>query len=193
MLTLGEQFPQQPNEHMLRGTQIHKTIEDFINGKGKKPYFKNFEEPLDNLVLQKAQAELAWGLNEDWTPCPDFKHAWGKCIIDAFVQTPNYLLIIDFKTGKPSAISHQDQAQTYAIAGHCYYPEIPEVHTQFWYLDKGTTTQHTFEKHHTDKYQRILQSRIDRMLNDTERRPKPNKYVCNYCSYKQHCDYAPEC
>jgi CRISPR/Cas system-associated exonuclease Cas4 (RecB family) len=193
MLTLGEQFPQQPNEHMLRGTEIHKQVEDFINGIGEKPYFKNFEASLDDLVLQKAKAELAWGLNEDWTPCPDFKQAWGKCIIDAFVHTPDYLLIIDFKTGKPSPLSHLDQAQTYAIAGHCYYPEIPEIHTQFWYLDKGSVTHHTFEKQHTNKYKLILQARIDRMHNDTERKPKPNKWSCKYCSYNQHCDYAAEC
>lgn len=188
MLVLGKQFPAQPSPAMERGITIHKSLEDYLNG-GELPTYPKFESALIKLREQNASAELQWGLNSDWTPCNDFQNAWGKCVIDAFVKTPDYLLIVDFKTGKPSPISHQDQAQTYAIAAHCYYPNIEEIHAQFWYLDIGTTTQCSFKKEHTDHYKKVLHARIDRMLNDTELRPKPNQYVCKWCNYQDHCEF----
>jgi CRISPR/Cas system-associated exonuclease Cas4 (RecB family) len=111
------------------------------------------------------------------------------CVIDALVQADNYLLIIDFKTGKPSPISHQDQAQTYAIAGRAYYPDYEDIITQFWYMDTGKTVQHSYTPALISRYRPVLEARINRMLNDTQCRPKPNKYVCQWCGYKEHCEY----
>lgn len=188
-LVLSKTFPQTPNEFMERGTRIHKEIEDAINGINPIPDLPFFVDDIHNLIDQNAKAELQWGLNADWTPCLDTKKAHGICIIDAFVKHENYVLVIDFKTGKPSPITHQDQAQTYAIAAHAYYPDYPEVHTQFWYLDSGKVVQHTYTPPHIDRYRTILNARIERMINDTELRPKPNKYICQWCNYKEHCDY----
>ncbi len=188
-LVLGKTVKRAPNEFMERGNRIHKEIENAINGIGPTPKLDFFVNDIHKLIDQNAKAELSWDLNDDWTVCQDPKKAYGTCIIDAFVKDNDYILIIDFKTGKPSPISHQDQSQTYAIAGHAYYPDYSEIHTQFWYLDSGKVVQHTYTPTHLDRYRTILDTRIKRMLNDTELRPKPNKYVCKWCSYKEHCDY----
>lgn len=192
-LVLGQSFKQQPNAAMERGTAIHKEMEDYLTGAKKLPEkFAYFHDCLILLKAQNANAELQWGLNDDWTPCDEFKTAWGKCIIDAFTQTPDSLLIVDFKTGKPNPISHQDQAQIYAIAGHCYYPDVPNITTQFWYLDKEKIVTQTFTKKNTDYYRTVLNARIQRLTNDDIMAPKPNKFVCKWCNYNQHCEYRAD-
>jgi hypothetical protein len=187
-LVLADQYPQTPNEHMTRGIAVHKQCEDFLNGEGPLPNFPFFTEGLTYLTQQNTKAEVQWGLANDWTPT-DWTSAWGRCVIDAFYETPTALVLIDFKTGKPSPVSHQDQAQTYAIAGHSYFPQYPEIHTQFWYLDSGKCAQTTFTPPLIYRYRTVLNTRIQRMINDTHMNPKPNKYVCQWCNYKDHCEY----
>ena len=160
ILKLRTLFPQSPNAAMQRGIEKHAEIETYLNG-GLLPETQ-FTDALVNLKKLNAQAELQWGLSPEWTPWDDFKTAWGKCVIDAFVKADDYLLIVDFKTGKPNPVSHQDQAQIYAIAAHCYYPEIEDIYTQFWYLDSGKTTQHNYRPEHTQHYKKVLQARIDK-------------------------------
>lgn len=192
-LVLGQQFKQQPNTAMERGTAIHKEMEDYLNDAGDlPPNFTYFHPYLMDIKIHRATAELQWGLNDDWTPCDEFKTAWGKCIIDACVVTPTSLFIVDFKTGKPNPIGHQDQAQIYAIAGHCYYPNIPTITTEFWYLDKNKITQQLFTRQDTDRYRTILNARVQRLINDDTLAPKPNKFICRWCNYNQHCEYRAD-
>lgn len=178
---------------MERGTAVHKEMEDYLNDTADlPPNFTYFHPHLMELKYQHATAELQWGLNDDWTPCYGFKTAWGKCIIDACVVTPSSLLIVDFKTGKPNPISHQDQAQIYAITGHCYYPDIPTITTEFWYLDKNKQTRQIFTQRDTDHYKTVLNARVQRLLNDDTLAPKPNKFICRWCNYNEHCEYRAD-
>lgn len=189
-LTLKKQFKIEPNEHMARGTAIHKECENFLLSGEPTQNINFFLDELSNLRTLNAQAEVPWGLNADWSPADTFNTAWGKCIIDALCIQPNYLLIVDFKTGKPSPISHQDQAQIYAIASQTFYPQYDTIQTEFWYLDSGKKTQTTFTKTQIEFYKIVLNARIARMLSDTKYLPRPGKYNCRYCNYKEHCEYA---
>lgn len=58
-----------------------------------------------------------------------------------------------------------DQAQTYAIAGNIYYPNMP-IETQFWYLDSGKTKITQFAQDKIDRDRFVLEARIKRMESD---------------------------
>lgn len=192
-LQLKKEFKVEPNEHMARGITLHKECENFINSGEPPTNIKYFTDDLHTLRSLNAQAEVPWGLNVDWTPTDDFNNAWGKCIIDAVCNHPdNYLLIVDFKTGKPSPLSHQDQAQIYAITANIFYPKIETIKTEFWYLDLNTKKETSFTQQELTRYKTVLETRINRMLNDTTLNPHPSKWNCKWCNYKQHCWYACE-
>lgn len=191
-LTLKKEHEQAPNEHMLRGLAVHSACEQYLINNGPMPDLLFFSEDLEQIKNMGAQSELKWGLTATWEPEPDWDNAWGKCILDAVIpptpETP--LRIIDFKTGKPSPISHMDQAQTYAVAGQSYFPNNSMTITEFWYLDSGKIAQHTFTPSALKRSRTILEARINRMLNDKEYRPKPNKFNCKWCNYKEFCEYS---
>ena len=189
-LRLKKEFKTEPNEYMARGIALHKECENFINSGEPTTNIKFFTDDLYTLRTLNAQAEVPWGLNSDWTPADNFDTAWGKCVIDALCNHPNYLLIVDFKTGKPSPLPHQDQAQIYAIAANIFYPKIKTIKTEFWYLDQNTKKETTFTQQELIRYKTVLEARINRMLNDTTLDPRPNKWNCKWCNYKQHCGYS---
>lgn len=187
-LVLAQSHKQGTNEFAQRGINIHKNIENFLNGIAEQPILPFFNEAIAKLKQDNAEAEVRWGLGYDWVPVP-WNYASGKCVIDALVLYPDKLVIIDFKTGKSNAISHMDQAQTYAIAGNIYYPKMP-IETQFWYLDSGKTKTMQFAQDKINRDRLVLEARIKRMETDKHLHPKPSPWVCKWCGHKEVCEYA---
>jgi CRISPR/Cas system-associated exonuclease Cas4 (RecB family) len=177
---------------MQRGIEIHAACEDYLNDVKDLPALPHFQEELKSIKQLGAKAEAKFGLTDDWKPEPNWDNAWGKCILDAVYTEHDYVVIVDFKTGKPNTLSHLDQAQIYALACEAYYPNRSAYHTQFWYLDQNITTQHTFTQPQLTKYRETLNKRINKLLTDHTMQAKPSKYVCKWCDYKDHCDYAYE-
>lgn len=188
-LILRKEFKIPPNEFMQRGINVHKQCEDFLNLTGDIPSLNYFCNDLLELKDHGAIPEAKYGLTKTWLPELDFNNAYGKCIFDA-IEFSNNIRIIDFKTGKPSPIKHQDQAQIYAIAAKAWHPEIEIITTEFWYLDSGKTHKTTFSDKQIAFYQQILNARIQRMMNDTILPPKPSKFNCKWCAYRLHCRYS---
>lgn len=187
-LVLAQTHRQTTGEAAQRGIDIHKSIELFLNGEAAQPELPHFNEAILKLKQDGAEAETRWGLGTDWTPVP-WAYASGKCILDAVVLYPEIIVIIDFKTGKPSAISHMDQAQTYAIAASIYYPTM-QIQTSFWYLDSGKTKDTHFDTAKIARDKIVLQARIERMESDKHLHPKPSPWVCKWCGHKEVCEYA---
>lgn len=188
-LVLRQTIKIPPNVHMQRGINIHKQCEDFLNYTGDMPPLNYFCDDLLELRSRGAQSEAKYGLSNTWLPELNFDNAYGKCIFDAIEFYEN-IRIIDFKTGKPAPIKHQDQAQIYAIAAKIWHPEIEAITTEFWYLDTNKKTKTQFTTKQLTFYQQILNARIQRMMNDTVLTPKPSKFNCKWCAYQPHCEYS---
>jgi len=192
-LKLAElKLPQETNEHAQRGIDTHATIEQFLKGESKTaPHFEGFTIELLDLYAQTAQSETKWQVGKDWQPrsqgCSDI---WGKAIIDAAVLEKTNLRIIDFKTGKPSPVSHMDQGNIYAVMGHAWFPDCETYTTEFWYLDKQIKKTHVYTADSLTPIRINLEKRIQRMENDTVLAPRPSKWTCKWCKYKAHCEYS---
>lgn len=189
-LILRQEFKIPPNEYMQRGLDIHKQCEDYLNYAGEPPCLPWLSSGLSELRDLGAIPEQQYGITNTWLPELDFNNAHGKCILDAIVIANNRIRIIDFKTGKPAPIKHQDQAQIYAIAANVWHPEIEIIETEFWYIDSEKITKTSFTQKQLHFYKTILDARIQRMMNDAILPPKPSKFNCKWCAYKEHCWYS---
>lgn len=188
-LVLRQQIKIPPNEYMQRGLDIHKQCEDFLNFTGNLPNINFFASELQELRDLGAIPEAQYGITKTWLPkYSNFDEAYGKCILDAIVIA-DQIRIIDFKTGKPTPIKHQDQAQIYAIAANVWHPDIKIINTEFWYVDSGKIAKTQFTPDQILFYRQILDARIHRMINDPILPPKPSKFNCKWCPYKEHCWY----
>lgn len=190
-LVLKKEHKQATSVAMQRGINLHQNIEFFLNDKGSLPQeAEAFEVGLISLREQKAKTEYALFVDDQWQPC-EKDAAWGIAILDAIVVAPTTVSIFDWKTGKPNPLNHLDQAQIYALTAKAHYPDH-EIITSFWYIDKGTKATTTFHNDKFDHYRKVLTARLNKMENDTELKPKPNKYVCKWCNYKEHCEYKDD-
>lgn len=190
-LVLKKEHKQATSVAMQRGINLHQNIELFLQNKGSLPQeAKEFEDGLLSLREQDVKTEYTLYVNHEWQPC-EKDNAWGIAILDALIIAPTTVLIFDWKTGKPNPVGHLDQAQIYALVTKAHYPEH-EIKTSFWYIDKGTKATTIFHSDKFDHYRKVLTARLNKMENDTELNPKPNKYVCKWCNYKEHCEYKDD-
>lgn len=195
-LTLAEnKTPRASSPHTDAGIAAHKTVETFLrdreNPLAEIPPFPKFDLDFIQLSNANASPESPLAIDKQWNPAP-WDTAWGRAILDAIIIYPDYVRIIDFKTGKPHVIAHHDQAQTYAAFAAAYYPTINEILVEFWYLTTGVRTHHNFPVKNLAVVRKRLTARALRAEHDTQRLPRPNKHVCGYCSYVDHCEYAPD-
>lgn len=188
-IVLSQKHKQTSNKYTERGINDHKVLEDYLNNITNTLDIPFFKEDMQTLKNAGAVAEQRIGITKEWK-LTSWKEAWGRCILDAVLQNGTASIsIIDYKTGKPSPISHQDQSQTNALIARVQYPGFKEYNTEFWYLDTGKKVIQTYDNKNLDRCQAVLTARIARLENDTMMRPKPNKYVCAWCAYKEPCEY----
>lgn len=61
-LVLAQSHKQETNEFAQRGINVHKSIEDFINGEANQPQLPFFNEAIIKLKQDNAEAEVRWDL-----------------------------------------------------------------------------------------------------------------------------------
>jgi hypothetical protein len=122
-----------------RGTQMHKAVEDYINGKVADC------DPVGKRVVDMLRAEgytlkteVPMYLDKDWNTI-DKKDRVVTAIMDVLAEHPDgRVVVVDWKTGKQNMIKHTRQGQLYAaIVYHVMGKKKVEV--RFEYLDDGTT------------------------------------------------------
>lgn len=194
-LTLADaKTPRATNPFADAGIATHKAIETFLDSgddpNAKVPSYPGFENDFHQLLAAGAKPELPLAVDKQWNPSA-WETAWGRAILDAVLVTPNYVRIIDFKNGKPSPISHLDQAQIYALFAHTHYPS-DEYIVEFWYLNNDRRSYFSFTPNQLSTTRKRITARALRAELDKKRLPRPNKHVCGYCPYINHCEYAPD-
>ena len=175
----------------LAGIGTHEAVESFIKNEAPLPSLNYFMSEIEDLKASGALSELQLGIDRHWKPS-DWTTAWGRCVLDAFIATPTENRIVDFKNGNPHPIAHTDQAQIYSAIVAQHHPNVP-ITVEFWYLQTGKTYRLRFDPNHLNALViPRLTARIDALENDRTLRPNPIKYICQYCKYKDSCDFAPD-
>lgn len=191
-------LPKGKTEHANdRGSRIHEGNELFV--KGDIPLMpiesaKDFEEDIEALRdlygSGNVMLEHDWCFDKDWLPC-NRKDRDSIFIVDVAVWIdPTWLLIIDYKTGRPYPVKHMDQMQGYALAGFRRYPKVEKITTELWYLDQNDISSTSFTPRAANAIQNVLTKRVAKMRADTVFKPASHKFACMYCPYKEMCEFA---
>lgn len=188
-------LPEGKTEHANdRGTRIHTSCEEFINGTNDDltpEADKHFGPQLDLLRAMHADGlvslEGEWGMNRDWEPT-DWKTAWLCLKLDAMVMhDERTATVIDFKTGRKfgNEVKHGEQLALYQLVTFLRYPKLETVHAELWYLDQGTdnVTSLTFKRPVGLKYRSNFDRRGHKLTTCTEWPANPNIHSCKWCQY----------
>lgn len=184
---------------MDRGSQIHQEAEDFVKGEGD--FTKNLAKFTDYFGALRLQYEAGdvvveedWGFDENWQPVGWFDpNVRCRMKLDNFRITarneegdPVAGIPTDYKTGKKfgNEVSHGQQGQLYAIGSFMRMPTLERADVEFIYLDHGlTSAKKRYTREMAMRFLPMWQERADKMLNDREFRPKPNKINCKWCPF----------
>lgn len=183
-----------------RGTAIHDMAEQYVKGtldplpKELKKFEEQFLEWRGAYAAGLAIAEDDWGVTHDLEPCGFFdENVWWRGKLDLLVKYPEqkHAWVGDHKTGKEYPVKHMQQGQLYSWITFIMFPEIETVTAQMVYLDQGKLSRPaTFNRIQAAKFGARFMERAEVMTSDTTFRAKPNKYNCQYCGYREHCDVA---
>lgn len=179
-----------------RGTRIHQTCEDFVNGKGDKlkevdPFWEDDLETLrEEYSAGTVELEGDWGFDIDWQATGWWdENVWARIKLDAFRRLDETTArVIDYKTGKKfgNEVHHTQQAQLYMVAAFMKYPEIDLIETEFFYLDQKDYMKKTYPRSKLPLYLKKFTERAMKLTTATEFPAKPTKMNCRWC------DYGPE-
>jgi hypothetical protein len=186
--------PELPEDHpMLRGSRIHKEVEQYINGEtddfpssGKK-----MRDVLDYCkeAYNKGEAsvEEQWGFDSDWSPVGWFDNSvWLRAATDCSIVRDDTAEIFDWKTGKSfgNEVKYMQQMQLYGVCAFMLYPEVDYLDVTLGFLDDGKQRTKGFERGaKVNKLIARFTERGNRMTNCVDFRPKPNAMNCKYCPF----------
>lgn len=175
-----------------RGSRIHTAAEFYVTKDcDLVPELTNFATEFQDLKAKykegKVSIEGEWAMNNAWTPTAwNSEDAWLRLKLDALVRiTPNEAVVVDYKTGKlkGNEIKHAEQAQLYQLVTFLRFPDIEEVHTEFWYLDQNELVSNSYTREQGIQFLSSFDERGRKVTNETDFPPNPNVFSCRWCPY----------
>lgn len=191
------------NPHFVRGSRIHKQLEDYINY--KKIEFETFgsapgmsEEaknatPIIDKVFQNFDtvvAERQLATDMDWNKCDWFAKPTTvkyRCIIDSLAVRDDEALSIDFKTGKVREYD-ADHGQLHLSSAMIMsvMPKLEKVTNSYLFVDHKQTISITITRDEVQKELDYFNEKYEEVNADEEFKPKKHKY-CGFCLIKKSC------
>ncbi len=171
-----------------RGTRLHTSGELFLRGElahEKLPvdYWK-VKPMMQEYKKRKAQPEVVWRVDREWTVVEEDDKTFLKCVIDIHWRERKTLHIRDLKTGNIYQREHTDQLQLYGTVGLVQYPAVKEVVVGGVYIDQGyISCEATYPRKMLPYLMEHWTERAMRVLTDEEFRPNPSPANCKYCAY----------
>jgi len=172
-----------PGPAAARGTQVHKSIED---------YYLNDGELHDAIPIQMRKVicgpkdtckevypELAFSFTENWEPTEfEAEDAFVRGYMDNVIVNPDKLLVHEYKTGSIYP-EHEDQKALYALASLLLFPDYDTVEVQGIYIDKKKVVPSTYGRVSITSMKFMWAKRINKVhLNIYPARPGLH---CRWC------------
>jgi CRISPR/Cas system-associated exonuclease Cas4 (RecB family) len=204
-----ERLPEPENRYAARGTELHKSAENFVSGKsdsidGAFTYHYEFVEHLRH-DCEGAKLEYQIALDEDWN-LTDWQSGWVRMVLDVYhnedadPRQERYgrkigegftdTLIVDYKSGKIREEKHIAQMQLYAIGAmrlarhYEMHHVLNDVNVHLLYLDQQKTLSYTYGLEHENTLMQNWMRSIEPMQNDKKFLPKPND-TCKWCHFRK--------
>lgn len=178
-----------PSPQMQRGTDIHASVEDYLNKKAER---------IENPVIHKMNGqymdtirstmnlfpEYKFGLTKKFAFTPfDEPDAYIRGVIDLKAQKPDVLSLFEWKTGKMYD-EHADQIHLYGMVGLIEHPKIKSVDVKIRYLDFGTDKMETYDRSQLTMMKLRWKDRLKQIDTDKTFAPNPS-YMCRWCDFSR--------
>lgn len=173
---------------MARGTEIHQSIEDFLNGESEElhPDIHEFYGQYFNSIREDdVFPELPFSYNWEWNVC-DFDSP--DCMVRGFFDTIhlyNGVNVLEYKTGKIYP-EHVYQRTLYGIAARLAFPEGGPVSVTTMYLDqrknKGGVVFDNMVEEAMPAWKNNFQRIIDTAPEDMVANPH---FGCKWCEFSR--------
>lgn len=194
-LSVIEKAPRVESEAADRGSMMHDQAEQFVRGhldpipkSLEKHYLGKFIELRDLFEAGQVMCEDDWGYNANWEPTGWVADdIWLRMKLDALVhESDTSARVIDYKSGKPYPIKHNQQGQLYAIGAFIRYPKLQFVQTEFWYLDKTPVpATNGYTREQAMYYLPGWTQRALRLTQATKFPANPSNHNCRFCDHKK--------
>ena len=178
-----------------RGSQLHKAIEDYIQGevgelsKDVKKHREFIAELRERFIDGVVEVEGDWGFTRDWTVTGwTDKDTWARIKLDAIIhENDTSALVIDWKSGKKfgNELKHAFQLMVYAIGAFKRYPNLEFVQGEMRYIDTGEELIGKYTRQDAERFLTKVEMRALEMTTATEFPPKPSKHNCKWCKLKE--------
>lgn len=191
-----------PNPAMERGAAIHTMAEQYIKGElpAKLPAelvkfadeFKQLRKAYKSKLLPLI-VEDQWAFDKEWSQSrwDDWTHCWLRIKLDcAHYEGAGKLVVIDWKTGKPSQYKlteYAAQMELYALAALLLHPTLDEVEVKLCFLDVGETypkEPKVYTQADVKELRATWSKRVKPMMTDEKFVAKPSS-ACKWCYFGQ--------
>lgn len=209
-LSRVEGYKEPASPAMERGNQVHKAIEDFIQGetdvlcKEAQKFAPRIHALRERYMsAHNIEIEQEWAFDRNWQPTVwSGDDTWTRMKLDVFERDSNTSAkVTDWKTGRKfgNEMKHSQQLQLYAIAAFLRYPELEFVEGEMVYLDKNDTLADRYTREEAMTFIDRWTYRGLKMTTATEFPANPGS-ACRWCPHgkiqdgadKPVCPYAKE-
>ncbi len=179
------------SEAMERGSEIHNSLEAFMNGHSEHlhpdihehygQFFFSLRETYD------CQPEYKWGIDMDMAPCGyDHPDVMVRGFMDLrFVPKEERVQVFEYKTGKIYP-EHTHQQRLYGTATLIELPDQKGVDVTAVYLDQKQNKKIYYPASMLGEYTSMLKMEIETIENTPldEFIPKP-QWACKWCQFSK--------
>lgn len=179
-----ERVPQEKSPQAARGTDVHKSIEDYLTGATRKVHevMTPFSHILQDLKAKRADVEFKIGITKDWK-VTSFNNGYGRSVLDSAYVMDDLVDIQEWKTGKMYD-DHTEQRHLYILFASVNWPKAKHFKIQSYYFDLGKKKTLNLERAELPAVQTDFNARITIMANDDIHAPRPG-YYCGWCPYSR--------
>lgn len=183
---ITKEVKEPPSEAMNHGNEVHKALENHINGVAPLPdKYKSYRNMVDRVIAAPGDklVEFKFALTSSYKPTTFFApDAWVRGVIDLGVVNDTSAVILDWKTGKPKPDA--DQLKLFAVAAFAQYPHMEKVKTGYVWLAHNKIDSCTFKKENVAEIWQEFIPRVVRLTRAAEKDnfpPKPSGLCGKWC------------
>lgn len=186
-----DKLPEPGSPAMERGNEVHKMLEDYVQGKIAKLHadFTRHKKRLDGwrkaFIKGNIHIEQQWAFDKDWNGVDWFAPtAWCRVKMDLCEDKGKAIYGVDHKTGKFRPGEYNDQMQQYCAAMLLRFPEADEAHIELMFHDVEGSAKTFLKRAYLQQTLDKLNLMVTPMLNDTRFAPLPSK-LCGWCAFSK--------
>lgn len=138
---------------MIYGTEVHKALEDYVNGVELPPNYMQFKPYVDSLmeIPGTRYLEHQMALTVDKVPCAfDAEDYWVRGIVDFMVIDGDTAYIVDYKTGN-NKYPDVKQLKLMALFTFAHFPEVKHIKAALMFIAKNSLVDETYSRADIDR------------------------------------------